>query len=167
MSSFISMNIRQRSLAPILLLGFAALLGWRCGKPNVQPKVLAPAPPVGVANALVPPLQTASAADWFQEAGKEAGIDFTLGHKTKGPFTVVKLMGGGAAICDFDGDGHADLFLVAPEDVAPGRCSKLYRNKGKGAFEDVSAASGIDVKGMVMGCAVGDIDNDGKPDLLI
>jgi hypothetical protein len=114
-----------------------------------------------------PPVQSVSPNDWFQEANAETGIDFKLAHKKTGPFITLSIVGGGVAICDFDGDGHADVLLVAPEDIASGSCCKLFHNKGQGKFEEVSSTSGIDAKGMVMGCAVGDIDNDGMPDLLI
>jgi len=44
----------------------------------------------------------------------------------------------------------------------------LYRNLGKGNFEDVAAKAGIDKLDFYgMGVAVGDYDNDGYPDVLI
>jgi hypothetical protein len=159
------MKIRIHRFATVPLLLLAAFVG--CGKPKTLPSPVQANPQPGVANAQTTQPVSASEADWFQEAGKDSGIDFSLSHKGKGPQVVLKVMGGGAAVCDLDGDDKADLFLVAPEDVVTGRCTKLYRNLGKGKFEDVSVASGIDVKGMLMGCTAGDIDNDGKPDLLI
>ena len=43
----------------------------------------------------------------------------------------------------------------------------LYRNDGKGNFEDVTAGSGLDVSLYGMGAAVGDYDNDGRVDVFI
>lgn len=70
----------------------------------------------------------------------------------------------GPAICDFDGDGHLDLFI--PQ--ADGKC-KLLRNDGTGKFTDVTATTGALAAGIpnAVSAAWGDFDNDGKPDLLV
>jgi hypothetical protein len=70
----------------------------------------------------------------------------------------------GPSLCDFDGDGHLDLFI--PQ--ADGKC-KLFRNDGTGKFTDVTAASGDLAKAIpgAVSAAWGDFDNDGKPDLLV
>jgi Tfp pilus assembly protein PilF len=70
----------------------------------------------------------------------------------------------GACFFDFDGDGKPDLFLVSG--VADGT-SRLLRNLGDGRFEDVTQAAGIKLSGSGFGCAAGDFDNDGKPDLAV
>lgn len=88
--------------------------------------------------------------------------------------------GSGVAIFDYDGDGLPDLFLVNGRDwgqerraagLPPGpqaaTPSRLYRNRGDGTFEDVTHAAGLDVPMYGMGCAVGDYDNDGYPDLFV
>jgi tetratricopeptide (TPR) repeat protein len=51
--------------------------------------------------------------------------------------------------------------------AAPG--DRLYRNRGDGTFEDVTARAGITAfpHGYGMGVAVGDYDNDGRPDLFV
>jgi Tfp pilus assembly protein PilF len=89
------------------------------------------------------------------------------------PF-VVKRSGGnsvvtigpstGACFFDFDGDGKPDLFLVSG---ASEGASRLLRNLGDGRFEDVTQAAGIKLSGSGFGCAAGDFDNDGKPDLAV
>jgi hypothetical protein len=70
----------------------------------------------------------------------------------------------GACFFDFDGDGRPDLFLVS---AVPGRPGRLLRNTGGGAFQDVTAKSGISFAENGLGCAAGDFDNDGKTDLAV
>jgi hypothetical protein len=90
-----------------------------------------------------------------------------MGHNGKSPLTLLEVMGPGCAVCDFDGDGHADILVVGQAGpVANGKCA-LFRNNGNGTFTDVTKGSGLEEPGNYMGCAVADIDNDGKPDILI
>lgn len=82
-------------------------------------------------------------------------------------------IGPGCAIFDFDGDGWMDLFFVnsgasvfyQPKGPAP-RCA-LYKNNRDGSFTDVTTQAGLTTNFFGMGCAVGDYDNDGHPDLLV
>jgi len=73
--------------------------------------------------------------------------------------------GMGMVCADFDGDGDTDVFVA--NDVS---FNFLFRNDGKGRFEDVGLASGVavDVAGYEhgsMGSDCGDYDNDGRLDL--
>ena len=45
--------------------------------------------------------------------------------------------------------------------------NRLYRNRGDGTFDDVTAAAAADVAGYGMGVAAGDVDNDGDVDLYV
>jgi hypothetical protein len=64
---------------------------------------------------------------------------------------------------DYDRDGWVDVF-IAHELSA----SQLFRNRGDGTFEDVTAKSGIDAAGVITkGVVFGDYDNDGYPDLYL
>jgi hypothetical protein len=63
---------------------------------------------------------------------------------------------------DFDNDGRTDLLVTSYGHVT------LYRNKGDGTFEDVTAKAGLDsVKGWAIGAAWLDYDRDGCVDLFI
>ena len=49
----------------------------------------------------------------------------------------------------------------------PPKPNRLYRNLGDGRFGDATAEAGVGGAGYGMGCAVGDIDNDGDDDLFV
>ena len=56
---------------------------------------------------------------------------------------------------------------VADATVAGRARHRLYRNRGNGSFEDVTAASGIRHREYGMGACAGDYDNDGLIDLYV
>ena len=70
--------------------------------------------------------------------------------------------GTGAAVADFNRDGHLDLYIASLRKGA----SRLYRNKGNGTFEDVTAKAGVGVP-EARSCAWCDVDGDGWPDLFV
>jgi hypothetical protein len=71
---------------------------------------------------------------------------------------------GGAIMEDFDNDGLLDLAVTAIDPTEP---MILYRNTGKGRFEDRSASAGVtdQLGGLV--CYQTDYDNDGHMDIFI
>src|SRR5581483_3868744 len=70
-------------------------------------------------------------------------------------------------------DGRQDLLFINscpwPGSPAPSMPVHLvlYRNRGDGTFEDVTQRAGLNVSFYGMGATVGDIDNDGFPDVFI
>ena len=73
------------------------------------------------------------------------------------------LIGAGVAIGDVDGDGRPDVFLASVESPAA-----LYRNRGDLRFADVTAASGIDTRGLAtLSATFADVDGDRDLDLLV
>jgi hypothetical protein len=109
----------------------------------------------------------------FKDVTEAAGIHFRHFNGAAGKKYLPETMGSGVAVLDFDRDGHQDLLFVNgcpwPGDPAPEKapCLALYRNKGDGTFEDVTEAAGLAVTMYGMGVAVGDIDNDGYPDVFV
>jgi hypothetical protein len=73
--------------------------------------------------------------------------------------------GMGIAVGDFDNDSRQDIFKTNFADDLP----VLYRNLGKGVFEDVTRASGlaVDNRFVCWGAGLEDFDNDGWPDIAV
>jgi Flp pilus assembly protein TadD len=77
--------------------------------------------------------------------------------------SLAHFLGSGACIIDYDGDGKPDIFLVDSDGKGT---AALFRNLG-GHFVNVTREAKLELRGQGMGCAVGDYDNDGKPDLAV
>jgi len=73
--------------------------------------------------------------------------------------------GMGVGVGDYDLDGHLDLFKTHFTDDA----NILYRNDGKGNFDDVtwSTRLGVETRWVSWGAGIADLDNDGYPDLFL
>ena len=74
-------------------------------------------------------------------------------------------MGAGGGFLDYDGDGLQDILLVGGASTPA-----LYRNLGNGMFADVTSAAGLALPPAgewYMSVTVGDIDNDGDPDVYL
>jgi hypothetical protein len=107
----------------------------------------------------------------FAEIAKEAGIDFVhfSGMTEAKHFPTAN--GSGVAVFDHDGDGKLDLYFATctllPLGTAKKGPNRLYKNLGGNKFKDVTASSGLGYVGFCHGIVVGDIDNDGDPDVFL
>ncbi|MBY0488215.1 MAG: CRTAC1 family protein [Gemmatimonadaceae bacterium] len=71
--------------------------------------------------------------------------------------------GQGVCAADVDGDGRSDVLFVNQRGS-----NALYRNAGGGRFTEITEAWGLRAVDRIgVGCAFGDIDNDGRPDLFL
>lgn len=97
----------------------------------------------------------------FVDAAESAGLRYRWTAPSRRPLTILETIGNGCAFLDFDRDGRLDILLV-------GSPCALFRGDGRGKFVDVGRETGIaGLRGRFLGCAVGDTDNDGFPDLYL
>jgi len=159
----------RRSLVVLLLivLGVAGLLFFLEQKPAPQLKSGSPGSDPATVSSEIPTTR-------FTDVTTDSGIRFTHNNGARGEKLLPETMGGGVAFFDFDNDGDQDLLFINgtswPGDAAgagQATTAALYRNDGKGHFEDVTRGSGLDVPLYGMGTAVGDYDNDGLVDVFI
>jgi hypothetical protein len=86
---------------------------------------------------------------------------------------IFETTSGGVAIFDYDGDGLPDIYLLNGSTVAAMEGKEkapraaLYRNLGNWKFEDVTDKAGVANERWGCGVAVGDYDNDGRPDMYV
>jgi len=106
----------------------------------------------------------------FRDVTASSGIRFRFRSDLR-RLKMIATMNGGCAFGDADGDGRPDLYVTnsVPRWGTPNTtgCGRLYRNRGKGRFEDVTKSSGIRACGLGMGAFWVDIDGDGDLDLYL
>ncbi len=119
----------------------------------------------------------------FDDRSQAAGLNFTHFNGMIGEHFFPEMMGAGVGLLDYDRDGDLDLYLVQGsllsdthklsqaliQPVSP-LTDRLYRNDSKAGqlrFTDVTEQSGIVAPGYGMGVSVGDVNNDGWPDLYL
>jgi hypothetical protein len=106
-------------------------------------------------------------------AEKTALVNFKHRSGTPAKEYIFEVPSGGVAIFDYDGDGLPDIYLVNGSTLPallgkekPPRAA-LYHNLGNWKFEDVTDKAGVGNERWGMGVAVGDYDNDGRPDIYV
>ena len=110
----------------------------------------------------------------FQNVAEQAGL--TKWHHTAGTpekKLILEAKGPGVCLIDYDNDGWLDIYLVngSTYDALSGKTTPphaaLFHNNHDGTFTDVTEKAGVANDRWGYGCAVGDYDNDGWPDLYV
>jgi enediyne biosynthesis protein E4 len=122
---------------------------------------------------------TALGGETFPLFRNEDGKVFTMATYESGiGFATFKMSGWGAGIYDLDNDGYKDLFSANSHvsenaDVNPQQQYRqpngVFRNLRNGNFKDVSAEAGsaLKLRAAHRGAAFGDLNNDGKVDVVV
>ena len=110
----------------------------------------------------------------FQDVAAKAGL--TSWHHVAGTPAkrlILEAKGPGVCLLDYDNDGWLDIYLVngSTYDALAGKAepphAALFHNNHDGTFTEVTAKAGVSNDRWGYGCAVGDYDNDGWPDLYV
>jgi hypothetical protein len=108
----------------------------------------------------------ADRAEWLARGGlpssrlyRNAGARFL--DVTAASGAGLRLRGQGCVAADLDRDGDTDLYVTTAEYPA------LLLNDGAGRFTEAAEAAGLRAFGWHTGAAVGDVDGNGWPDLLV
>ena len=118
----------------------------------------------------------AKPGDLFEDVTKQAGIDFVHQFAHQRIANIILSNGAGGVVFDYDNDGYMDIYLVnsgpleGVTSLPPGTVrqpNRLYRNRGDGTFEDVTAKAGLAGSEFGSAAVAGDIDNDGFTDLFV
>jgi hypothetical protein len=108
----------------------------------------------------------------FTEMRDVSGLDYAnVTGETEKRF-IVSSLGTGVALFDYDQDGDLDLYFangarLEGREIRGYGEPRLYRNEGGFQLVDVTRQSGLFRESFSQGCAVGDADNDGFPDLYV
>jgi hypothetical protein len=110
----------------------------------------------------------------FKDVAAAAGL--TRWHHEAGTpekRLILEEKGPGVCLLDYDNDGWLDIYLVngSTYDALAGKSAAphaaLFHNNHDGTFTEVASKAGVENDRWGYGCAVGDFDNDGWPDLYV
>ncbi len=131
-----------------------------------------------------------AATEIFVDFTAESGLDFVHFNGMSGELYLAEITCGGGAFLDYDRDGDLDVYLLQGKMIGSGKIledalvpphhptplrDRLYRNdlrtedgrSASPAFADVTDSMGVTATGYGCSVAVGDVDNDGWPDIYV
>ena len=109
----------------------------------------------------------------FEDIAAKSGLHFITQNSATPNKNQIETMVAGVALLDYDGDGYLDIYLVngaaipSLQKESSAYWNRLFHNNHDGTFTDVTERAGLAGAGYGMGVAVGDYDNDGRPDLFL
>ncbi len=126
-------------------------------------------------NPAIPQERTAGAgplAIQLRDVTDDSGIGFVHSDGSSGKYYILETITAGLATFDYDGDGLIDIYFPNGEPLRGAFVDKLprhalYRNLGNWKFRDATDEAGVICNAHGLGVAVGDYDNDGRPDLYL
>jgi len=161
---YLKLNQAFRDKVPSISIQYPALEAGRYGAiivPPAAPSASAPLPASVTFTDVTARLAIRAAAGRAKTSGaaeiKAAGYSLELGRRA-----ILPLFPSSFAIGDYDGDGHADIYIVRP-----GGRNQLLHNDGKGSFTDVTGKAGVAGDGRGLSAVFVDYDNSGHPSLLV
>lgn len=107
----------------------------------------------------------------YDDVAQDHGLDFVHDHGGSGEKFYVETMGSGVCLIDYDNDDDLDIYFCQGAPL-PGwdknvqLKNRLYRNDN-GRWTNVSEKTGVGDTSYSIGCACGDVDNDGDTDLYV
>ena len=158
---------------PFMFVSYFCILSWVLNAPgcNYSSKQPSPSASFDSAKSFVKEIETEVI---FADVTSAMHLEHTYRNgEDQEEFTYLEAMGGGLAVLDFDRDGWPDLFLPGGGQITASKTltplpGTLWRSRVGNDFENVSRPSGSDsAKFYSQGASVGDINNDGFPDLLV
>lgn len=151
----------------VILVGFDGRLAYaQGGSATGDAKTYSSVRTAGVVNAKAPAIFEDVTAKTPLKNFLQVGGDTAKNY-------ILESTSGGVAILDYDNDGNPDVFLLngGTIDALRGKekmpRSSLYRNLGDWKFEEVTAKAGVSNERWGMAVTVGDVNNDGFPDIFI
>jgi hypothetical protein len=109
----------------------------------------------------------------FVERSRETGLLFRYVSGREGQRWAIESLGTGIGFIDYNNDGLLDVYFTQGHYLPKSQREQervgdqLFRNRGDGTFEDVTAAAGCGETGYGQGVAVGDCNNDGWDDIFV
>jgi len=109
----------------------------------------------------------------FEEIAQRAGLKYITANGNTENKNQPQTMVAGVALFDYDGDGYLDVYLVGGGAIpslkkeTPAYWNRLFHNNHDGTFSDVTEKAGLAGAGYGSGVAIGDYDNDGRPDVFL
>jgi len=109
----------------------------------------------------------------FEEIAQRAGLKYVTANGNTENKNQPQTMVAGVALFDYDGDGYLDVYFIGGAAIpslqkeTQAYWNRLFHNNHDGTFTDVTGKAGLAGAGYGSGVAVGDYDNDGRPDVFV